>query len=54
MFNYNMEISETRKDRVVTHVAGVHIEFDDAKLCNISVTSLKGLVIYIAKKKTIF
>lgn len=54
VFYSNMELSTTRKDRVVTHVGGVPIEFDDAELSRIIGTTYKGLALYTARKELDF
>ena len=43
VFYCNMEISTNRKDRVVTHVGGVRIEFDTFELDRILGISYEGL-----------
>ena len=49
-----MEISVNRKDRIVTHVEGVRIEFDIFKLDRILGISCEGLNLYTARKELHF
>ena len=54
VFYCNMEISANRKDRVVTHVGGVRIEFDTFELDRILGISCEGLNLYTARKELHF
>ena len=54
VFYYNMEISANRKDRVVTHVGGVRIEFDTFELDRILGISCEGLNLYTTRKELDF
>ncbi|KAH9658168.1 hypothetical protein KPL70_023385 [Citrus sinensis] len=54
VFYCNMEISVNRKDRVVTHVGGVRIEFDIFELDRILGISCEGLNLYTARKELHF
>ena len=54
VFYSNMEISDNRKDRVVTHVEGVRIEFDMFELDRILEISCKGLNLYTTRKELHF
>ena len=49
-----MEISDNRKDKVVTHVEGVRIEFDMFELDLILEISCEGLNLYTARKELHF
>ncbi|KAH9725564.1 hypothetical protein KPL70_007924 [Citrus sinensis] len=54
VFYSNMEIFETRLDRIVTQVGGVHIEFDVELLNNILGISNDGHRIYTSRKALFF
>ena len=54
VFYCNMEISVNRKDRVVTHVGGVRIEFDMFELNRILGISCEGLNLYTVRKELHF
>ena len=54
VFYCNMEISVNRKDKVITHVRGVRIEFDTFELDRILGISCEGLNLYTARKKLHF
>ena len=54
VFYCNMEISVNRKDKVITHVGGVRIEFDTFELDRILRISFEGLNLYIARKELHF
>lgn len=54
MFYSNMELSAIRKDRVITHVSGVRIEFDAFELSRIIGISSEGLDLYISRKELHF
>ena len=54
VFYCNMEISVNRKDKVVTHVGGVRIEFDIFELDRILEISCEWLNLYTARKELHF
>ncbi|KAH9745941.1 hypothetical protein KPL70_004261 [Citrus sinensis] len=54
VFYSNMEISDTRPNRIVTQVGRVPIEFDDADLADFLGISCKGLDIYTSRKTLSF
>lgn len=54
VFYSNMEISDTRPNRIVTQVGRVPIEFDDADLADFLGISCEGLDIYTSRKTLSF
>ena len=54
VFYSNMKLSVTGKDRVVTHVGGVRIEFDIFELSSILGISNEGLYLYTSRKELYF
>ncbi|KAH9649201.1 Integrase catalytic domain-containing protein [Citrus sinensis] len=54
VFYSNMEISDTRPNRIVTQVDGVPIEFDDADLADFLGISSEGHHIYTSRKALFF
>ena len=54
VFYCNIEILVNRKDRVVTHVGGVRIEFDMFELDRILGISCEGLNLYTTRKELHF
>ena len=54
VFYSNIELSVTEKDRVVTHVGSVRIEFDVFKLSSILGIFNEGLYLYTSRKELHF
>ncbi|KAH9670869.1 Integrase catalytic domain-containing protein [Citrus sinensis] len=54
VFYSNMEISDTRPNRIVTQVGRVPIEFDDADLADFLGISCEGIDIYTSRKALSF
>ena len=54
VFYSNMEISDTRPNRIVTQVGRVPIEFDDADLADFLGISCEGIDIYTSRKTLSF
>ena len=54
VFYSNMDLSSTRKIKIITFVGGVHIEFYEVDLCSILGIQYGGLDIYTTRKELDF